>query len=159
MSRIQVAIDIGRSPADVWRVVEPVETHVEWMQDAVRIDFTTDQHRGVGTRFVCRTKVGPMALDDHMEITAWQEPTADELGLIGVTHSGLISGSGRFELSPADGGSRTNFAWTEELTFPWWLGGRLGARVGAPVLTWVWRRNLRALRQRAEATPSSPPPG
>ncbi|CAN5524307.1 SRPBCC family protein [soil metagenome] len=159
MSRIQVAIDIERSPTDVWQVVEPVETHVEWMQDAVRIDFTTDQRRGVGTRFMCRTKVGPMTLDDHMEITAWQPPTADEPGVMGVSHSGLVSGSGRFELSPIDDGTRTRFAWTEELRFPWWLGGPLGARVGAPVLAWVWRRNLAALKQRVEATPSSPPPG
>jgi hypothetical protein len=71
MSRITVGIDIDASPERVWEVVEPVEDHVEWMHDAVAIRFQTDQTRGVGTQFLCDTKVGPIRLTDVMEITAW----------------------------------------------------------------------------------------
>ena len=49
MGRISVAIDIDAPPEAVWRVVEPVEDHVDWMRDAASIRFTTDQTRGVGT--------------------------------------------------------------------------------------------------------------
>ena len=60
-----------RRPQQVWEVVEPIEHHVEWMHDAVAIRFQSDQHRGVGTRFLCDTKVGPIKLVDRMEITEW----------------------------------------------------------------------------------------
>ena len=41
------------------------------MHDAVAIRFQSDQHRGVGTAFLCDTKVGPLKLVDRMEITDW----------------------------------------------------------------------------------------
>ena len=34
MGRISVAIDIDAPPAAVWRAVEPIEDHVDWMRDA-----------------------------------------------------------------------------------------------------------------------------
>jgi hypothetical protein len=145
-SGIRVAIDIDATPADVWLVVEPVEQHIDWMHDAVAIRFTTDQRRGVGTAFLCDTKVGPIKLVDRMEITEW---TPGEL--MGVRHTGLVTGTGRFTLTPIDFGRRTRFAWQEVLTFPWWMGGPIGAWVGGKVaLGPIWRRNLQNLRRIVE---------
>ncbi len=45
-------------------------------------------------------------------------------------------------LEPLDGGRRSRFTWTEELTFPWWMGGPLGAAAARPVLGRIWSRNL-----------------
>ena len=147
MSRLRVAIDISASSAQVWDVVEPIEDHVEWMHDAVAIRFRTDQHRGVGTAFLCDTKVGPFGLVDDMEITEW-EPGAS----MGVRHVGVITGTGRFTLTPIDLGRRTRFSWEEALTFPWWLGGPLGALVGGRVvLRTIWNRNLLKLKEIVEA--------
>ena len=146
MSQIRVAIEIDAPPARVWEVVEPVERHVDWMHDAVAIRFTGDQTRGVGTEFLCDTKVGPIKLVDRMEITEW---TPGEV--MGVRHIGLVTGSGRFTLEPIDLGRRTRFVWQEELTFPWWLGGSLGAYIGGKVaLRPIWRRNLRGLKRLVE---------
>jgi len=146
MSHIRVAIEIEATPARVWEVVEPVENHVDWMHDAVAIRFTGAQTRGVGTEFLCDTKVGPIKLVDRMEITEW---TPGEV--MGVRHSGLVTGSGRFTLEPIDLGRRTRFVWQEELTFPWWLGGPLGAFIGGKVvLRAIWQRNLRGLKQLVE---------
>ena len=146
MSQIRVAIEIDAPPARVWEVVEPVERHVDWMHDAVAIHFTSDQTRGVGTEFLCDTKVGPIKLVDRMEITEW---TPGEV--MGVRHIGLVTGSGRFTLEPIDLGRRTRFVWQEELTFPWWLGGSLGAYIGGKVaLRPIWRRNLRGLKRLVE---------
>ncbi len=145
MGRIAVAIDLDAPPDAVWRTIEPVERHVEWMADAVAIRFETDVTGGVGTRFLCETKVGPLRLTDRMTITEWSPGVA-----MGVAHTGVVSGSGRFTLTPVAGG-RTRFAWEEELRFPWWLGGRLGALVGGPlVLRPIWRRNLRRLASLVE---------
>lgn len=146
MSTITVSIEIDAPPSRVWEIVEPVEHHVDWMQDAVAIRFETEQTRGVGTRFVCDTKVGPITLADRMEITAWVPEQT-----MGVRHSGLVTGEGAFTLTPIDLGRRTRFTWSETLHFPWWLGGRLGEAVGGNVvMKAIWRKNLRNLERLVE---------
>jgi len=146
MAGIVVSIEITATPAEVWQVVEPVERHVDWMHDAVAIRFTGEQTRGVGTEFLCDTKVGPFKLVDRMEITEWVPGE-----VMGVRHTGLVTGSGRFTLTPIDLGRRTRFTWAEELVFPWWMGGPIGAFVGGKlVLRAIWRRNLRGLRTQVE---------
>jgi len=142
MSRITVSIDLDATPARVWDVVEPIERHVDWMADAVAIRFEGDQTRGVGTKFLCDTKVGPIKLTDRMEITEWIPGEA-----MGVRHTGLVTGTGIFTLAPLDDGARTRFTWSEKLTFPWWLGARLGEIIGGQlVMKAIWRRNLKKLQ-------------
>ena len=146
MGRISVSNEIDAPPARVWRVIEPIEQHVDWMLDARSIRFDCEQRRGVGTRFVCETRIGPITLHDRMEITDWEPERR-----MGVRHAGVVTGSGVFELSPIDLDRRTRFTWTEELRFPWYLGGRLGERLGGRwVLAWIWRRNLKALARLVE---------
>jgi len=147
MARITVSVEIDAPVERVWQVVEPVERHVDWMHDAVAIRFVTDQHRGVGTAFLCDTKVGPIKLVDQMEITDWRPNEA-----MGVRHVGLVTGSGTFTLTPIDLGRRTRFTWSEELVFPWFLGGPIGAFVGGKVVMQaIWRRNLRELERIVES--------
>ena len=146
MAGIVVSIDIDATPAQVWQVVEPVERHIDWMHDAVAIRFTGEQTRGVGTEYLCDTKVGPLKLVDRMEITEWVPGE-----VMGVRHTGLVTGSGRFSLTPIDLGRRTRFTWAEQLVFHWWMGGPVGAFVGGKVvLRAIWRRNLRGLRRQVE---------
>lgn len=147
MGRIEVAVEIDATTDEVWAVVEPIERHVDWMADAETITFVGDRRRGVGTEFVCVTKVGPIRLDDRMQITEWEPGER-----MGVRHDGIVSGTGVFELEPIDVGRRTRFTWTEDLRFPWYLGGRLGEAVGGPlVMKPIWRRNLRRLRELVES--------
>ncbi len=142
---IRVAIDIAAPVQKVWDIVEPVERHIDWMADAVAIRFQTEQTRGTGTTFFCDTKVGPIKLVDVMTITAW-EPGK----VMGVKHTGVVTGSGEFTLDAIDE-NNTRFTWTETLTFPWWLGGPLGAFVGGQiVMKAIWRRNLRELKKLVE---------
>ena len=141
-----MAIEISATPSQVWQVVEPIEDHIEWMHDAVAIRFQTDQHRDVGTTFLCDTKVGPIKLVDRMEITEWVAGAA-----MGVRHVGVVTGTGRFTLAPIDFGRRTRFGWDESLIFPWWLGGPIGALIGGRlVLRSIWKRNLRNLKRIVE---------
>jgi hypothetical protein len=138
--RIKVGILIDAPPSAVWRVVEPIEHHVDWMVDAAAIRFVNGQTRGVGTAFDCDTKVGPFRLTDRMVVTEWVPEWA-----MGIEHRGLVTGRGRFTLRRRHRG-RTRFTWQEELTFPWWMGGPVGAFAAKPVLRAVWRRNLRRLK-------------
>lgn len=148
MASTRVSVDIDAPPQRVWDTVEQIERHVDWMHDAVAIRFDCEQTRGVGTSFLCDTKVGPLRLTDAMEITEWVPGEA-----MGVRHTGAVTGQGRFTLTPIDLGRRTRFTWTEDLRFPWWFGGPVGAAIaGRTVLAAVWRRNLRRLRQIVESS-------
>ncbi len=119
--KIRVGITIDAPVATTWRVVEPIERHVEWMADAESIRFTGAQTRGVGTAFDCVTKVGPLRLTDRMTVTEW-EPGRP----MGIEHRGVVTGRGRFTLRRRRGG-RTRFTWDERLTFPL-VDGRPGRR-------------------------------
>ena len=143
---VVLSISIPEPPGAVWAELERIEDHTEWMADAVAIDFLTDQRRGVGTSFRCATRFGPLRTNDLMTITEWIEGST-----MGVTHQGAVSGSGRFTLVD-DGQGGTTGTWAEDLTFPWWMGGALGAAVAHPIFRWVWRRNLEQLRRRLSGT-------
>lgn len=145
MPRIRVHTDIDAPRRRVWARLRDVASHVEWMTDAEAIRFETDQREGVGTVFVCDTRVGPIRLQDRMEVTGWREGRS-----MSVRHAGLVTGEGRFSLRRR-GRRRTRFTWEERLRFPWWLGGPFGGAVGAQVLRLVWKRNLAALRRLVEA--------
>ena len=113
MTRIHVAADYDATPDAVWRAIEDVDTHVDWMADAETIRFLTEQTAGVGTRFECLTRIGPVRLTDRMEITEWEPGRS-----MGVRHTGVVTGTGRFTITPLDDGRRTRFSWDEELRVP-----------------------------------------
>lgn len=141
---VVVSTVIDRSPAEVWADVRNIESHVTWMQDAAAIRFLSEDREGTGTRFECDTKVGPFSLTDVMEITSWEDERR-----MGVRHVGLVEGTGEFTLTEI-GPGQTEFRWEEDLMFPWFLGGRVGAFLARPVLRWVWNGNLKRLTARIE---------
>jgi hypothetical protein len=138
---ISVSIELDATCDDAWRALEPIEDHPQWMADAVAIRFVGDQMRGTGTEFLCDTKVGPFRLTDAMRITVWEPGTA-----MGVDHVGTVTGTGEFRLAPIDLDRRCRMNWSETLSFPWWMGGPIGASIGARVLRSIWRRNLASFR-------------
>jgi len=143
---IHVCITIAAPPDDVWRAVERIETHTEWMQDAQSIEFRTEERAGVGAEFDCRTKVGPLHTNDHFVVTRWEPGAA-----MGIDHRGAVTGVGEFRLRPLAAGASTDFCWEETLTFPWWLGSAAGERFGRPVLKRIWAGNLRRLKAKIES--------
>ena len=142
--RIRVGVTIDAPPSKVWQVVEPIESHVDWMIEATAIRFTNGQTRGAGTAFDCDTKVGPFRVTDRMIVTEWVPERT-----MGIEHSGYVTGRGQFTLRRRPR-NRTRFTWDETLTFPWWMGGPVGALAAKPVLRAIWRRNLRRLKEIVE---------
>ena len=139
MAHVRSSVSIGAPRHVVWEAVADVRRHSDWMADAAEIRLTSVQATGVGTTFECETRVGPLRTLDRMAVTDWEEGR-----LMGVEHRGLVTGVGRFRLEDqSDGG--TTFIWEEDLSFPWWLGGRATAALARPLLALIWRRNLRRL--------------
>jgi hypothetical protein len=138
---------IGVSPDTVWAAMEDIETHTEWMADAVAITFRTDQRRGVGTEFECLTRIGPFTTTDVMTVTQWR-PGVE----MGIEHRGVVAGRGSFTLHAVAGGM-TELCWHEQLRYPWWMGGAVGERASKPVFERIWRANLHRLRAKAESLP------
>lgn len=140
---IKVEQIINADVDEVWADIADLSSHTEWMADAETITFLTEQQSGVGTAMEVLTRVGPLSTKDVMEFTTWEPPRR-----MGITHRGLVTGRGEFQLEPH--GDATRFIWEEELDFPLQLGGRLGEIAGKPVLEAIWRRNLKKLAARFE---------
>ncbi len=139
MSAISLSLSLRQNPTEVWDELRHIERHVHWMNDALSITFLTEQRAGVGTTFSCLTKVGPLSTRDVMTVTRWEDGRC-----MGVAHRGMISGEGVFTLT--DEGAGTLMTWEENLHFPWWVGGAVSAAIMAPVLRWIWRKNLANFR-------------
>jgi len=146
MARIRVRRTIDAPPGAVWEELRHIDRHVDWMADAAAIDFTSAARQGEGVTFTCLTRIGPFRLRDRMTTTAWIDGWE-----MGVRHDGIVAGSGRFTLRPRRRG-RTRLTWDEQLRFPLWMGGRVGALVARPVLRAIWRGNLRRLAAIVERT-------
>jgi hypothetical protein len=143
---VRLCTTVGVPPDVVWSVMEDIETHTEWMADAVAITFRTERRHGVGTEFECLTRLGPFTTTDVMRVTEWI-PGA----VMGIEHRGFVTGRGRFTMRSLPTGL-TELCWDEQLHYPWWMGGVLGEQISKPVFTRIWRANLDRLRERAEQT-------
>lgn len=129
------------APVVVWPHLADLASHATWMRDAESIRFSTAQTSGVGTVMEVETRVGPLRTLDILEVTGWDEGRS-----ITVAHGGLIKGRGVLSVEAADIGSVVR--WMETLSFPWYLGGPITAWLAKPVLSAIWRGNLRRLENR-----------
>jgi len=143
MTRIVTAAVIAATPAAVWQVASNLAAQPDWMHDARAIRFVSAQTSGVGVVMDCDTRIGPIRLTDRMVVTQWVPGRA-----IAIRHQGLVSGTGLFTIEPERAGTR--LTWSEDLRFPWWLGGPVAGAAARPVLAALWRRDLRRLRTLAE---------
>lgn len=144
MTRIVITGVIAATPADVWQVASDLAAQPDWMHDAVAIRFVSAQTSGAGVVMDCDTRIGPIRLTDRMVVTEWVEGR-----VITIRHQGLVSGTGRFTIEPGPGGTR--FTWSEDLQFPWWLGGPVAGAAARPVLAAIWRRDVSRLGRLAES--------
>jgi carbon monoxide dehydrogenase subunit G len=142
MPNVRVTHLVDAPLGDVWRQLSDIADHVSWMADAAAITFVGERREGVGTTFTCDTRIGPLRTQDRMTVTEWEPPRS-----LGVRHSGIVTGTGRFTLAPADG-DRTTLTWDEDLSFPWYLGGPVTALAAAPVFRLLWAGNLRRFARR-----------
>lgn len=142
MITIRTEIVVDTSLETVWADLADIGSHVEWMVDAVAIDWTSPGEPGVGTAFDVDTRLGPIRLSDPLVITDW-EPNST----LAVRHGGAVTGTGRFTLE-AISEDRTQVIRDEDLRFPLWMGGGVGELFATPVLRALFQANLRAFAAR-----------
>ena len=139
--RIETSIIINKPLDIVWQEVKVMENHVNWMEDAVKIDILSENNFGIDTKMNVLTKVGPIKLTDIITVTEWKEKES-----IGVIHEGIVTGEGIFYLKALNK-SQTEFKWEETLKFPIYLGGAIGEFFGGYVLRYIWKKNLKNLKE------------
>ncbi|MGI9643057.1 MAG: SRPBCC family protein [Acidimicrobiia bacterium] len=139
--RVTVSVPIPGSPTEVWRDLADLSSHAEWMADAEAVEIVSEPTSGVGTVMWVPTRIGPLSTEDWIIVTGWVEGER-----IDVVHVGLVTGAGSIIID-SDGDS-TVVRWDEELSLPLYFGGSLGEVVAKPVLTALWRGNLRRLAAR-----------
>lgn len=145
--QVTVSIDIDAPVDVVWADVADMASHAEWMADAESIRFAGERRSGVGAVLIVPTRVGPFTTEDWIIVTEWEDRRR-----MGVIHVGIVSGVGVFTLHELDDGRRTRFEWSEELSLPLTLGGPIGEVFAKPIITAIWRGNLRRLAARFTAS-------
>jgi len=138
--RIEVSTTIHKPIEVVWGEVKIMKNHVNWMQDAAKIDFLSENEYGIDTKMKVLTKVGPFSLNDIITVTKWEEMKS-----LGVVHEGIVTGEGAFYLTKNDDNS-TKFEWIEDLKAPYYLGGPIAEFFGGFVLKIIWKKNLMNLK-------------
>lgn len=151
MARVEERVHIHRPVHRVWDLLIDWESQPEWMQDAKTVTVTSPHRTGVGVTIDVPTNIAlGITVLDVMEVTEWEHQRK-----IAVRHTGrVIKGSGAFELASTrlPGGSEgTIFTWWEDIDAPLGQVGDLVARYTAvPIVSFVFRRSLRALKRVAE---------
>ncbi len=142
---IRTSIVIDAPIEHVWAVLADIERQPEWMHDLKSVRLTTPPPVGVGTRGVGRVQVFGIAVEDPVEVTAFEAPTH-----FAIRHEGLVTGSGDLRLAPgADGEATTVVTWDETLVPP--VLPHLGAAILAAVFRPIFQRDLERLAALAEA--------
>lgn len=133
-----------------WEVLTAWEDQPRWMRDADTVRVLGSRREGVGTTIAVRTRVlGVPVFTERLEVTIWEPPRR-----LVMAHRDVVRGVGTWRLQPIEGG--TWFTWTEELRLRVPVLGELALRTYRPILRWLMRAGLAALRANLGAGP--PPP-
>jgi F420H(2)-dependent biliverdin reductase len=152
MTRVSLSTTIQAPRGAVWDHLSDLSSHSKWMKDALEVDFVSEATSGVGTTMDCKTPIGPFVITDRMVVTEWKDGQG-----ISVRHHGAVRGRGSFQIN-ADSSGGTRLTWNEDLTFPWWMGGPVGALLARPVLRSRFSADLTAFAASVEALPNPPTP-
>lgn len=106
---------VSRHPvAESWRRLTDWPRHAD-VVPLTRVTVRTAPPTRVGTVFVARSGLGPLAFDDPMEVVAWNPPHDGTPGTCRLVKRGtLVTGWAEFEVHPADGGG-SRVIWREDV--------------------------------------------
>lgn len=109
------------------------------MLEASDFEVVSEQREGVGVEALATIRVGGITTRDLVRVVGW-EPARH----LAIEHRGWVSGTGNIYLTPV-GERRTHVLWREELTAPLGVPGSVGLWLVKPLLSRIFRRDLRVL--------------
>ncbi|MEU6534543.1 SRPBCC family protein [Streptomyces sp. NPDC047000] len=99
---------------EAWRRLTEWSRHGD-VVPLTRVTVVTPPPTRVGTVFVARSGIGPLAFDDRMEVTVWRPPEDGGPGFVRLVKRGrVVRGWAEIEVCEGPGG-RSRVIWREEL--------------------------------------------
>ena len=149
---IEIAQTMPGPPRVVWDLITDWEHQDDWMLEASDFVVTSEHREGIGVEAEATIKIGGITTRDKVRVVGW-EP----LRRLAIEHLGWVSGVGELHLTPL-GTDRTHLFWREELVPPMGALGAVGLSAFKPVMTRIFRRDLRILASLVRARASAPAP-
>jgi carbon monoxide dehydrogenase subunit G len=137
--RIDTAGVLPAPPRVVWDLITDWENQGDWMLEATNFEVLSPQRQGVGVEAAATISIAGLIVRDRVRVSAWNPPERLE-----IRHLGWVTGRGEFQLTSVDGDS-TRVVWREELEPPLGILGDVGMSVLKPVMSRIFRRDLRIL--------------
>jgi len=126
-------------PEVAWDLITDWEHQDDWMLEASGFVVTSEVREGVGVEAEATITIGGISTRDRVRVIAW-EPTRH----LAIEHLGWVSGEGHLYLTPLSD-DRTHLYWREQLYPPAGFLGAVGMSAFKPMMTRVFRRDLRVL--------------
>jgi uncharacterized membrane protein len=139
---IRTQVTISAPIERVWAILADIERQPEWMHDLKTVRLLTPGPVGVGTRATGRVQAFGVAVEDPIEITAFDAPAH-----FALRHEGLFKGSGDIRLASEPDGW-TTVTWEEVLVPP--VLPHLGRALVGLVFRPIFQRDLERLAGLAE---------
>jgi hypothetical protein len=122
----------------VWELLTDWEHQGDWQLEASDFEVVSPHRTGVGVEAEATVRIGGISTRDRIRVDVWEAERH-----LGIVHLGWVGGRGDLRLTPM--GDTTRVDWREELHPPLGLLGALGMRLFRPLMSRVFRRDLKVL--------------
>lgn len=140
-----VTVDFDAAPRQVWEALVDWKGHEAWIP-ATRVEVHGDDPTAPGSSFTAWTGVGPLTLEDRMQVSEASWSSDDRTGRCVIDKVGpVLEGRAGFVVAPYEG--RTRVEWFEDVTVPRLprVLSPVAARIGATGFRFAMRRLNRRL--------------
>jgi uncharacterized membrane protein len=136
---VETTETVAGPPEVAWELLTDWERQGDWMLEASDFVVTSEHREGVGVEAEATITIAGITTRDVVRVIAW-EPGRH----LAIEHRGWVSGEGHIYLTPLDG-ERTHVFWREKLTPPVGILGAVGMTAFQPLMSRIFRRDLRVL--------------
>ncbi|MPZ70226.1 MAG: hypothetical protein GEU71_11970 [Actinobacteria bacterium] len=144
---LDMAATMPGPPEVVWRLITDWEHQDDWMLEASDFVVLTEQREGIGVEAEASITIGGITTRDRVRVSRWEVEK-----VLGIEHLGWVSGEGEIFITPV--GETTHLFWRETLKPPLGILGTIGLTLFKPLMSRIFRRDLRVLQSLVRAAGS-----